>query len=471
MLVFSRRLTYALTLFLLAGTRAIAAEYFIDVNHSAAADANPGTEVAPWKTIYAIDSRYTPTAPTFQPGDIITVKPGTYIVDHGGSFDSPAVEPQQSGAPGAPITIRSQIRHGAIIDGKGGSAPLGSTRHNHIVIDGFHIQNSSGVIFFGYGGESNRITDLTVKNSIIHDCHQDTSGSNAECVRLENLDGALVQDNVLYNVTNRPTIAESNHNASCTKSYRTRNVIIEHNEMYNCVGGIYDKRSGEHNHYRYNYIHDLYGTDPQGYTAGGYNTGEPQPQDINIYQNIFVNTREGGEGGAFQPFESFYNNLVLNYNHNGWRGGGAPSDNINKVYNNIFYRTSGLSGGDACDMCTWDGNPNEYAVIDYNMYPPGVALQFAVNVGGTPTTYSSLTAWRNAWGFDTHSLVADPLFVDIANKDLRLQPGSPAINAGRVGGTSGGAPVNMGPYITGAEVIGVRADAKQPKAPTLLPIQ
>ena len=35
-------------------------------------------------------------------------------------------------------------------------------------------------------------------------------------------------------------------------------------------------------------------------------------------------------------------------------------------------------------------------------------------------------------GLDTHSLIADPLFVDVENDDYRLKPESPAFNLGFV---------------------------------------
>lgn len=51
--------------------------------------------------------------------------------------------------------------------------------------------------------------------------------------------------------------------------------------------------------------------------------------------------------------------------------------------------------------------------------------------------FLTLDAWRAHTGLDQHTLFVDPLFVDAANYDFRLQPDSPLISAGRDGTTIG----------------------------------
>lgn len=91
---------------------------------------------------------------------------------------------------------------------------------------------------------------------------------------------------------------------------------------------------------------------------------------------------------------------------------------------NIFYFEA--PGGSIYNFFNW--SDDRVAVSDYNLFwqPLG-----ELTVRGAPGG-GSLESWRKLLGgkYDQHSLVADPLFMDPANRDYRLQPESPAFKLG-----------------------------------------
>ena len=93
---------------------------------------------------------------------------------------------------------------------------------------------------------------------------------------------------------------------------------------------------------------------------------------------------------------------------------------------NIFYFEA--QGGSIYNFFNW--SDDRVAASDYNLFwqPLGeLTIRGAPGVG-------SLESWQKVLGgkFDQHSLVADPLFVDPANRDYRLKPDSRALKLGFV---------------------------------------
>ena len=95
-------------------------------------------------------------------------------------------------------------------------------------------------------------------------------------------------------------------------------------------------------------------------------------------------------------------------------------------------------------------NADAFALIDYNLYSGG-ALWTTVPAGNHTssgaTSHTSLTSWQSAVGGDAHSITTAPTFTNAGSYALQYTTttGS-AYQAGRVGGLSSGAPINLGAW-------------------------
>lgn len=124
----------------------------------------------------------------------------------------------------------------------------------------------------------------------------------------------------------------------------------------------------------------------------------------------------------------YQNNTVVNsggsFGHNqrpdAKKGNGFYMSALYGYVANFNVRNNIFSG--ATDACI-HMNSNALGQIntDYNCY-------YATYIAYTGTFYSSLSSWRTANGFDSHSISTDPLF--LSSIDYHLTSLSPAINAG-----------------------------------------
>lgn len=165
-------------------------------------------------------------------------------------------------------------------------------------------------------------------------------------------------------------------------------------------------------------IHNNHFYDIDCYHYGGWGIYmDGGASEIVAASNLVYNTRDGSYHHHYGENNKFINN-ILAFDPVRQVLFDRPEDHLSFTFqrNIAYYKQGGLFGGD----WTWLGG--NYA-LDYNCY---------YDLRGGPTGFAGLTLeqWRTERGQDIHSVVANPLFVDAANHNFNLQPGSPALAAG-----------------------------------------
>jgi hypothetical protein len=234
--------------------------------------------------------------------------------------------------------------------------------------------------------------------------------------------------------------------------------IVEFNEMYRLgleisdTGGIMtnrwfvleedeDLRQG--NILRYNLVRDVIGCGAYGEpregkqalskTAGGriwtpyYTWGiysDNSGVDITVFGNIIVRNVLGGTSiPVGDPKNNrIENNIMIDGSaHQADLRIGGDAATGNRFVRNVIYYTS----PQAALLNVNSRTRQSFTECDYNLYFPAGGQPLVIQ--GIPG--GSLRQWHEM-GYDTHSVVADPLFVDPVKGDYRLRPESPAFQLG-----------------------------------------
>lgn len=182
------------------------------------------------------------------------------------------------------------------------------------------------------------------------------------------------------------------------------------------MGGVYTLGLSQGTSVSHNVIHDVDSYNKAG--AGGWGLyNDEGSTGIVLEGNLVWNTTTGSYHQHYGR-ENVVRNNILAFSKYGQVMRSRAEDHLSfTLENNIIYWRGGplLTGN-------WSDHKNYR--LDSNLYyeASGAPVEFP---GGL-----SLEAWREATGQDEHSMVADPRFVDAANHDFRLQPGSPAASVG-----------------------------------------
>ena len=176
------------------------------------------------------------------------------------------------------------------------------------------------------------------------------------------------------------------------------------------MGGIYTLGPSEGTVIGNNIFHDIY-----AYSYGGWGMYTDEGSTgITMENNLVYNTKTGSFHQHYGKQNVVRNNILVN-SENPQIAATRVEDHLSFTleHNIVYWKTGDLFGG------PWN---RIRAEVDHNCY---------FNAAGDPVTFAGMD--RQAWqklGYDQHSVIADPLFVDAEDNDYRLQPDSPSPEIG-----------------------------------------
>lgn len=381
-----------------------------------------------------------------QAGDVVLIAAGTYWEggNTGGDRFTVSLNPANSGTPGNPITFRGDgtVHVRLLVTYRG--AMIGCASRNYIVWDHFVIddyyggsRSDTGPVVFYLSHHCELINSEVIAHRGSYYHGYPVFDANYRGVSLEPAYFTTIRNNRIHGFTGA---------SGGIMAYDSDDSLIEHNEVYNSKICIYLK--GMHVGYtmarnviRFNYVHDC---------NRGIQT--ESAQDTLIYQNLVVNSSQSGlyAGALGGPTRSrFINNTVYGSIEGGASMVGTHMRDV-EFLNNIFNNANAA-------YFSWNvDNPGLHSFsADRNLYYNHA--RHADYTGG-PVSFSTM---QRTYGKDANSINGrNPLFVNAAAGNFRLQSGSPALPLGRDvldlnnnGNTVDTIPA--GAYITGAEDIGL----------------
>ncbi len=355
--------------------------------------------------------------PLTDAGDTVHVSDGSYL-----GFDVPF----KTGTSGAPITIHAEGNNVTV-------TPTSDRPDNR---DNIFITNSDWIVVDGLKTFNAPRAGLRVDQSHSVTVENGTFGNNTTWGIFTNHSNDLViQNNEAFGSKDQHGIYVSN---SGDRPTVRGNVVHD-----NAVNGIQvnaDLSSGGGRNVA-----------PDGIITGAlveknvvYSNGARGGSGINldgvqdsiIRNNVLYDNHASGiaafvqDGAAGPKNDQIYNNTIDMATDSRWALRIVDTAGTVEAINNILYNRNTTHGGISLAHESSDQLNNDVAnlVSNHNIFDP---FSFAATPNDDVNKYK-LPQWQSLFNKDLNSFTVDPslLFVDMGNRDYRLAPSSPAIDAG-----------------------------------------
>ena len=292
---------------------------------------------------------------------------------------------------------------------------------NQIVSNQIYDVGGGGIIIRSLGQERNQIA-----YNHIHHCglvYPSAVGINID------EGGGTVAHNLIHDITHSGVYTR--HWPTKTQAQERRNqeqgLTIEYNEIYNVMlnindgGGLFVRDSNIL--IRNNVIHDVYATGARCPGWGIYLGCETR--DTVVENNVVYRTLEG--------VHVWYDDRNITMENNVFVDARISQVNYQNPkhlsHENIRFMRNIVCCTETDEhLFRVSGERSLPVASDYNVYFSTTGHLMDAAIQGLPDV-ESFEQWQKR-GLDTHSIVADPLFVDPASGDYSLQPNSPALKLG-----------------------------------------
>lgn len=412
---------------------------FLYVNGATGNDATlkaSNSQLTPWATLgralWGSTNRAIPNAAqAATAGDIVIVEAGVYTEtsSFGLGKEDPLLTPVNNGAAGNPLTIQANGEVSFILPAYSGPQ-IGSYQRDYIVWDGFTINENQG----NSTADTGPVVlwdceNCTIKNCVINGT--EVAFNDNHCgIRIEQSNQILIQNCFIQNIRDS---LQNGENSAGIMLYTSSNVIIEKCSLTGSDNGIFVKGS---NVGPITIRHNLIYTQSYGLYLAGINASLGVSQACKCYENIIYDVEAGiviKSYDAISPNHLYIinntvlaNDTVLNAPLR-FSGGNITGLTNSVISGNIFvdgYNNIEGNDQDGTAFAAKVGPSGSDCVSEHNVYF-SASNQFS-RVGNTNRTFAT---WKIFTGSDLASPVSiesDPLFVNQATRDFRLQGGSPA---------------------------------------------